>query len=165
LELEWWRDIKKVTSEGQNGNWFEEIIEWKLGKGDLINFWNDKWIGEVPLKEKFPRLYANSINKEATIREIGCWNNESWEWNLAWRMELFDWETPQLALMMEQLLDKSLNGEREDIWEWKGENSKYYSDNYAYKILQDNISGDDSDMFCCFWSIKALPFAQHLLGE
>ena len=111
MELEWWRDIKKVTSEGQNGNWFEEIIEWKLGKGDLINFWNDKWIGEVPLKEKFPRLYANSINKEATIREIGCWNNESWKWNLAWRRELL-WEIPQLALMMEQLLDKSLNRER-----------------------------------------------------
>jgi len=53
--------------------------------------------------------------------------------------------------MMEQLLDKYLNREREDIWEWKGDNSKCYSVSSTYKILQDNIGGDDSDMFCCFW--------------
>jgi len=54
----WWRDLKEVLPiEGWKGN-FEDNYSWEVGNGRKIRFWEDKWVGNVKLKEKFPRLFS-----------------------------------------------------------------------------------------------------------
>ena len=63
---------------------------WKVGSGSRILFWEDIWVGGRSLKESYPRLYGNSNKKEQTISECGKWDNNKWEWNLAWRRKWFE---------------------------------------------------------------------------
>ena len=36
-----------------------------VGDGRRLNFWKDKWCGEVALRVSFPSLFALAVNKEA----------------------------------------------------------------------------------------------------
>jgi hypothetical protein len=36
-----------------NLNWFAQQVVRKIGNGEDTSFWSDKWVGEMPLKEKF----------------------------------------------------------------------------------------------------------------
>ena len=53
---------------------------------------NKKNIGENCLKERFPRLYFISSQKEAYVAKCGVWDGYSWNWNLLWRHQFFEWE-------------------------------------------------------------------------
>lgn len=39
-------------------------------------FYEDIWVGEVPLKLLFPKLYDYCKNKKCSVRE--CWKEEEW---------------------------------------------------------------------------------------
>jgi len=85
----WWRDIRRITSGGQRDNWFSRNIKWSVGKGNRIKFWEDIWIGEKLLKEKYPRLYTNTILKEGTLGDFGFWDEDWWVWSIPWRRRWF----------------------------------------------------------------------------
>jgi hypothetical protein len=48
----WWKDICS-TDTNLNLNWFAQQVVRKIGNGEDTSFWSDKWVGEMPLKEKF----------------------------------------------------------------------------------------------------------------
>jgi len=77
----WWRDIRKICGGGCKENWFDGNIRWNIGIGNKINFWDDLWLGEIPLKDKYPRLYTNSILKIAKLGDAEYWNGESGTYN------------------------------------------------------------------------------------
>lgn len=35
-------------------NWFNRKIRWKISRGNVGKFWEDAWLIEVPLKNRFP---------------------------------------------------------------------------------------------------------------
>ena len=41
-----------------------------VGDGSRTLFWHDKWFGDVPLKNLYPRLFLCSANKEACISDV-----------------------------------------------------------------------------------------------
>jgi len=43
--------------DDQLGEWFDVTIQWKLCKGDKIEFLEDQWVGVIQLANTFPRLY------------------------------------------------------------------------------------------------------------
>jgi len=72
----WWRDIGKICGGRQITSWFDRNIIWKTRIGNKIKFWEDRWADETPLRDSFPRMYTNSILKEATMEEMGVWNGD-----------------------------------------------------------------------------------------
>ena len=92
----WWRDMSRICGVRNKTNWFDNKIRWRLGNENRISFWEDKWLGEVPLKQKFPRLHSLSLNSDSTFCEVVEWvnngNGVGMLWNLCWRRELFVWE-------------------------------------------------------------------------
>jgi len=40
---------------------------------NIILFWDGIWLGETPLRDKFPKFYANSTQKSVTVVEVGEW--------------------------------------------------------------------------------------------
>jgi hypothetical protein len=65
----WWKDVCSIGSN-LGVNWFSQCVIKKVGNEALTSFWADKWIGELPLKDRFPRLFSISNQKEASVAEI-----------------------------------------------------------------------------------------------
>ncbi len=45
-------------------------IEFVVGLGNRIRFWQDKWCGDMALMDRFSSLYACSSHREVTIASI-----------------------------------------------------------------------------------------------
>ena len=77
----WWRDIKLALHHPTHQSVFQEGIVWKVGSGDKIKFWEDRWLdGDTTLLAKYPRLYVNSYQQNHRIEEMEAWKNMGWEW-------------------------------------------------------------------------------------
>lgn len=42
---------------------FQEDISIEVGISKKTNFWQDKWTGEVALKDRFPAIYLLSVKR------------------------------------------------------------------------------------------------------
>lgn len=80
------------TTLNNGANWFVDGISLRLGSGEKIKSWHDKWVGPEPLMHVYPRLYSVTANKYATVSEMGQWSGELWLWQWNLRRQLFDWE-------------------------------------------------------------------------
>ncbi|GJR38290.1 RNA-directed DNA polymerase, eukaryota [Tanacetum coccineum] len=58
------REVNKLKGKGFD---FWSHCKKRIGNGDDSRFWFDCWIGDVPLRVKFPRLFALDLNKEASV--------------------------------------------------------------------------------------------------
>ncbi|KAL4337786.1 hypothetical protein AHAS_Ahas12G0145000 [Arachis hypogaea] len=61
--------------------------------GGKTKFWEDVWVGERCLKNKFPMLYSISLQKSKLISNCGFWDGLCWNWNLVCRRRFFEWES------------------------------------------------------------------------
>ena len=77
-----------------------------VGNGSSILFWHDRWVEAGVLKEKFPRLFSVSLQKQSYIYQMGEWAENSWVWRLYWRRELYDWEQED-AHTLQDLVERS----------------------------------------------------------
>ncbi|KAK2654085.1 hypothetical protein Ddye_013941 [Dipteronia dyeriana] len=66
-----------------------------VGNGSRAQFWNDRWIREMPLKRAFPRIFALASKKEGTMSEFGRLDTDEWIWDVPPRRRIFGWETKQ----------------------------------------------------------------------
>ncbi|KAG2610150.1 hypothetical protein PVAP13_4KG200833, partial [Panicum virgatum] len=48
-----------------------------IGNGENTRFWIDTWLGDVPLKLEFPRLFACCRSRDIVIRD--CWEQDEWD--------------------------------------------------------------------------------------
>jgi len=123
----WWKDLCGICGKGAKDNWFDCRSKWILGDGRSVKFWDDRWVEDIVLKEKYPRLFSISTCKDSLVSDLvisgqitsdGCHS-----WNLGWRREMFVWE----KCLEEQLLDKiskihwSSEGKDRLIWIGKDE--------------------------------------------
>lgn len=43
----------------------------RIENGGKTKFWSDKWVDDLALKDKFPRLFLISLQKEETVANMG----------------------------------------------------------------------------------------------
>jgi len=67
----WWTDVCKICGEGKPENWFDKAIQWRIGMGDKIQFWNDIWVRNQPLNDFFSRFVTFSNSYDNVLSEIG----------------------------------------------------------------------------------------------
>ena len=60
-----------------------------VGNGLKTKFWDDLWIGDKRLRDKFLRLFSISLQKQSMIAECGFWDWVEWIWSFQWRKEFF----------------------------------------------------------------------------
>ncbi|KAK8665599.1 hypothetical protein V6N13_005764 [Hibiscus sabdariffa] len=100
LSLLWNGVIKSFFKDDAVGNMLRNNFILQVGNGKSISFWSDAWLSELPLKLKFPRMFALSRSKEGMIAEFGRKEELGWTWNLQLRRKLFDWEIAQWEELM-----------------------------------------------------------------
>jgi len=67
--------IWKMENWGRN---FEDCFKWKVGDRNSIKFWEDRWVGNIILKNKFPRLFSLSADKDVLLEHCGVWVKCVW---------------------------------------------------------------------------------------
>jgi len=106
----WWKDLCKIYNGANEGNLFDNNINWVLGDGHSIRLWEDRWIGGQSLKSRFSRLYSLTSSSGKVLSEVGQWKTregaEILEWKLLWRRELFKWEK-ELKQQLESVLNNA----------------------------------------------------------
>ncbi|GJT66456.1 RNA-directed DNA polymerase, eukaryota [Tanacetum coccineum] len=55
-------------------------IKYKMGDGSLIRFWIDTWTGNLPLRDRFTRLFHLENYKECLIQDRTSNGPWSWDW-------------------------------------------------------------------------------------
>jgi len=48
-------------------------------------------------------IYANSVQKDLRIEDVGEWIDIGWEWKLGWRRDWFEWERPSVEAFFRNL--------------------------------------------------------------
>jgi len=112
-----------------------ESGEVRADDGWRTNFWEDKWRGNSKLCEQFPSLFAISIYKEVSVREMWELTNSFEEFDLPWRRTLFVWERRLLNDMFE-VLEGFYCSQGTDSWKWRPEENGLFSVNSAYILLE-----------------------------
>jgi len=70
--LLWWRMVSSIRrGVGMvEGCWFEDNVRKVVGGGGSTFFWIYNWVGGVPLRAQFPRLFDSAVNKWVTVQEM-----------------------------------------------------------------------------------------------
>ena len=74
-------------------------MEFVVGQGTCVSFWNDKWCGDTSMMVLFPTLFTCSSNREATIAEVlsGPDARGVREWNVTFVRDFNNWEVDVVA--------------------------------------------------------------------
>lgn len=141
-------------------DWFKDGLRRKLGRGNKIRFWEEVWLGNLSLRETFPRLFSMSEDRGKVIGNLGEWRGEILEWNLNWQRIFFSWEVAELDELTNLLQSVTISRVTDDTWVWFVDNSMQFSSFSAYRILQSKFgssvtnSGEDGFSFKHFWKSK-----------
>ncbi|GAU16150.1 hypothetical protein TSUD_297800 [Trifolium subterraneum] len=111
----WWREIAHIREGGEGeGRWFGEHVSRRVGDGSDTFFWTDPWVDEIPLCERFARLYDLAENKLCTMAEMCSlgWRVDEEAWEL-WR-PLWVWEEEMLGECRSLLANLSLQVQSSD---------------------------------------------------
>jgi hypothetical protein len=128
----WWKDICTIGSN-LDLDWFSQGVSKKLGNGRLTSFWTEKWVGDLPLCVRFPRLFSISMHKEATVADV--WNQSIApdSWRLNWRRRLFEWEKELVNELMLLINPVVFRMEEEDRWGWEPEGGANFTVKSTYQ--------------------------------
>ncbi|GAU10885.1 hypothetical protein TSUD_425050, partial [Trifolium subterraneum] len=113
----WWRDICNLEGES---SWFSSAVGKKVGRGDSTSFWNEIWIGDQSLRQRFPRLFGISLQKQEVIQNLGSLTEGRWQWELLWRRDRFQWEEDQYREFVD-VIAPFAPVDNHDRWLWLGD--------------------------------------------
>ncbi|KAL4353692.1 hypothetical protein GQ457_06G031150 [Hibiscus cannabinus] len=131
--------MKSFGKDDQFGTCLRNNFIVQLGDGKSINFWNDSWVCEVPLRFKFPRIFAICQNKSGVVAEFGSKANGEWVWNIPLRRQLFDWEIEIWNSLLALLQGCRLNNFDHDWLSWGGSGSGEFSIKSVTNILHSSL--------------------------
>uniref|UniRef100_A0A2N9GE45 Reverse transcriptase domain-containing protein n=1 Tax=Fagus sylvatica TaxID=28930 RepID=A0A2N9GE45_FAGSY len=102
-------------------DFFHQQVELVAGLGTRIRFWHDVWCGDVPLKTRFPLLFACSTSQSASL--ASCLSislvGEVRIWNLTFVRDFNDWEVEEVLEFFNFIHSKTPVGLDLDSMSWK----------------------------------------------
>jgi len=113
----WWKDLNEVWELEDWGRSFEDCFKWKVTNVKEIIFWKDNWVSCGALKGVFLRLWCfeeRFSEVDYKLVKFGDWINSACEWNLAWRMRLFEWGKILESQLLQELQGLKIVLEMED---------------------------------------------------
>lgn len=125
LGSQFWKGVQKVRDKFYLG------MPFLVGNGEKIRFWIDTWLGDIPLKLRFPRIFARC--RDPNIMMIcDYWDGE--EWGMDFRTTFGPTELAEWEELLDQLSNTQLNN-ADDKAVWKLEGKGGYTTKSMYKFL------------------------------
>ncbi|GLU14796.1 hypothetical protein SLE2022_313440 [Rubroshorea leprosula] len=138
-------------------------FKWKVGDGSCVNFWSDKWVGEKPLKDLFPRLFALSTNREGLLKDMGLWSADGRVWDCRWRHGCIGRAAGEEEQLRELINGVKLRIDGVDSWRWIHSGYGSYSVKVVYDFLTPKVSILDGKWSKIIWS-KYVPSTLSVFG-
>ncbi|XP_057791320.1 uncharacterized protein LOC131008461 [Salvia miltiorrhiza] len=99
------------------------------------SFWEEVWVGSVPLKFRFPRLFKLSEDKKGRVGKFGKWEGGVWAWELRWRRGLRGREVSYFNQLTEVISDVVPCLGKKNGWRWKAAKDVTFSTSSAYETI------------------------------
>ncbi|XP_021911806.1 LOW QUALITY PROTEIN: copper-transporting ATPase PAA2, chloroplastic-like [Carica papaya] len=80
---------------------FLEGIKWKLGRGNIIRFWEDEWLGRGCLMHQFPSGNNLAVRKNVVVKEVFRGVDGRGGWNLNLFRNLNDWGIDEFSKLLQ----------------------------------------------------------------
>jgi hypothetical protein len=129
----WWSDICSIGTNLDN-DWFRQGVVKKLGNDVNTSFWCDIWVGDVPLRDRFPRLFSISNQKEMSVSSVRRDLNGTTCWDLSWRRRFFVWEHDLLIDLLALINPISLSNDA-DSWGWLPEGAASFTVKSTFNVV------------------------------
>lgn len=160
LSSSWWKDIFTLEDFGRV-LWSNSEVVRCVGNGRKTSFWNDTCRCEVSFRDKYPRLFSISNQKEESIGELCGENSLGEAWNFIWWRRLFVWEEQLLEDLRDDLVGFRL-GEDEDGWRWRLEEDGRFSIKSSYEkleglVVSEDVWGEEARRKRCFLKFGRAP--------
>ncbi|XP_028215132.1 uncharacterized protein LOC114397238 [Glycine soja] len=89
---------------------------------------------------------------------MGNFNNDSWEWDLRWRRNLFDHENDIAVQFMEEISSIPIQRHSKDSMVWLAEPHGHYTTKSAYKFYtKPSTTNSDGKIYSIIWKLKIPP--------
>ncbi|KAJ9692984.1 hypothetical protein PVL29_011901 [Vitis rotundifolia] len=123
-----WKEILKEA------NWCWENLMFKVGKGTRVSFWTDHWCGNTALSLMFPQLFALSVQRNATVKDV--WDSSLGQggWNLIFSRDFNDWELDLIGDLLILLRGFRTSSEEDSVF-WKEGNHGTFRVKDAFRLL------------------------------
>ena len=125
----WWNMICRVRDGvGKGiGRWFDENVRRVVGDGRTTLFWYETWIGDTPLRLRFPQLFELAVENECKVEEMRRlgWDGNGRAW--VWRRRLFAWEEESVRECAALLSNIVVQDTVHDSWRWMLDPAQGYS--------------------------------------
>lgn len=151
-----WKDIVCIGDFqvfSTQGAKIRDCFKWILGNGALIRFWHDSWAADIPLKILFPRVFALSVNKDATVSNMGSYTSssiQSWSWNI----ETFS--APRGRTLFEfqelsRLISNRSPSFQDDAFTWSVGHDPRFTTAALYDLLSPSLAVLPTDIIDLIW--------------
>ena len=144
---------------------FSAHLRYRVGRGDRVHLWHDRWCGDVLLKDSFPFpvLYACASNNAATISEVLVRENGWVDWRVTFVCNFNDWELDNVASFL-GLLQAHLPSRVVDdgLW-WKLKTNGIFDVRSLYSSFRE--SPTLVFPWKCIWRTKAPRRPASLFGQ
>lgn len=163
----WWRYLNGIVESVKGWeSWFVKGVNRVIGDGRGTLFWVDKWIGDLALKDRFPRLYQLVVGKYDSVADVVNSDSGIRRCNFRWRRVLFEWEKELKGELYGCLSEVQITNGKEDEWQWTCVSNGAFTSSSAYEILCSSQTSYD-DVFRNFWCknppLKVVAFAWKVL--
>ena len=98
---------------------FSKFLQFDVGDGTRVKFWEDVWCRDCFLKEAFPELYSISRAMEFFVSEVMCFSNGRLHWDIQFRRPPQDWESESFDRFWVVLYSTNERGVGDDKLCWK----------------------------------------------
>jgi hypothetical protein len=129
---QFWKGLHKVKHLFQWG------AEYRVFRGDKVRFWQDSWLGNMPLRIQFDSLFQICEDQEALVEEV--WNGG--DWDLSSRRSLSGTLIGEWQLLRGLLEEVSLDISRGDEVKWVLDKSQVFQSGGYWFSLGHQSSGN-----------------------
>ncbi|XP_071728822.1 uncharacterized protein [Rutidosis leptorrhynchoides] len=89
-----------------------------IGNGSSTSFWDDRWLGDFKLRDKFQRLFRLARDKDAAVSERLIMQDDGLSTNWDWLRSPSGRTNSELTELMELLAGFRLKNDEPDAWRW-----------------------------------------------
>ncbi|GMI94762.1 hypothetical protein HRI_003145500 [Hibiscus trionum] len=144
-----WRGIISPLNSADDP--FSCNLFFTVGDRKSIRFWEDMWVGRVPLKMSFSRIFALASKKEGKIEDFGKLEGFVWRWHIVLRRNLFDWEIPIWDEFMFVINSSKPGRFPQDSLRWRPSSNGVYSPKEFCRLVDSTIP-DPEQVWPMVWA-------------
>ena len=121
---------------------FNKYVQYKVGVGDRVKLWTDRWCGDLPLHLAFLALYNFAANREASVESSlicqGAGDRRTWD--ICFIRGSNDWEADVVDDFFRFLASNLLSVTDGDRLKWRLTNNGDFTIRSFYHKLHGSSS-------------------------